>query len=223
MNKNKSTLYYKDYKVEIFYKTHLKHTYLSIKNSKEIHIKTPLNSQKYIQKLLEEKQIWIEKSMSKLQHQQNFHIKLQEEAFLFGKCYPIKDPLLQHLSIQLHKLPQESSKEKILSIYNAFYKNIAQEYITQRVLYFASLMQLEYQTIKFRKMKRRWGSCSTKKVLTFNTELIKIDKKLIDYVVVHELAHLVHMNHSQAFHTLVASYLDDATTLKKELRNIHIS
>ena len=84
-------------------------------------------------------------------------------------------------------------------------------------------MGLDYSEIKYRKMKSRWGSCSSKRVLTFNTELIKINKELIDYVIVHELAHIKHMNHSKQFHALVEKYLPDSKYLRKELKNIKIS
>ena len=67
------------------------------------------------------------------------------------------------------------------------------------------------------------GSCNSKKVLTFNTELIKIKKELIDYVVVHELAHIQHMNHSRKFHDLVDKYLPDSKSYRKKLKNIKIS
>jgi len=83
-------------------------------------------------------------------------------------------------------------------------------------------MGLSYTEIKFRKMKSRWGSCSSKKTITLNTELMKVKKELIDYVLVHELAHLKHMNHSKEFHSLVENYLSDSKVLRKELKNINL-
>jgi predicted metal-dependent hydrolase len=83
-------------------------------------------------------------------------------------------------------------------------------------------MNLSYNDIKFKKMKSRWGSCSSKKTLTFNTQLIKVEKELIDYVVVHELSHLVFMNHSKEFHNLVEQYLADSKRYRQKLKNIRI-
>lgn len=96
------------------------------------------------------------------------------------------------------------------------------EYLQSRVEHFSAVMQLQYAGVKFRKMRRRWGSCTSKGVITLNKELLKLEQELIDYVVVHELAHLKHMNHSEKFHTLVASYLPDAHQRRQELQNIQI-
>ncbi len=115
-----------------------------------------------------------------------------------------------------------NNEKNILRCYDDFYKQFAQNHIVPRVEYFAKCMDLEYQEIKFRKMKSRWGSCSSTKILTFNTELIKIEEELIDYVIVHELAHLVHMNHSAKFHSLVEQYIPHAKHLRKNLKKIHI-
>jgi predicted metal-dependent hydrolase len=95
-------------------------------------------------------------------------------------------------------------------------------FLEQRVLYFSKVMKLEYTALKFRKMKRRWGSCNSKKRITLNKELCKLPQNLIDYVVVHELAHIKHMNHSEEFHQLIKTYLPDASHLRTQLKKIAI-
>lgn len=96
------------------------------------------------------------------------------------------------------------------------------EHLQNKVVFYSMLMQLQYSQLKFRKMRRRWGSCSSQGVITLNKELLKVDARLVDYVVVHELAHLKHMNHSKQFHALVERYLPNASQLRKELKNIQI-
>jgi predicted metal-dependent hydrolase len=93
----------------------------------------------------------------------------------------------------------------------------AKLFLTQRVEHFSQVMGLEYSELKFRKMKRRWGSCTSTKIITLNTYLYNTPSNQIDYVVVHELAHLVHMNHSKKFHALVGKYLpDDLKSIQKQ-------
>ncbi len=97
------------------------------------------------------------------------------------------------------------------------------EHIELRVRHFCLLMNLEFNELKFRKMKSRWGSCSSKRNITLNSQLTKLDNTLIDYVVVHELAHLVHMNHSKEFHQLVDNYLPGSKALRKKLKTIRLT
>lgn len=98
------------------------------------------------------------------------------------------------------------------------YKKMAHEYLPSRVEYFSKLMGLEFNTLRLRKMKSRWGSCSSSKNITLNTQLMQVNKELIDYVIVHELSHLVHMNHSKAFHTHVAKFLPNHKQLRAKLK-----
>ncbi len=97
------------------------------------------------------------------------------------------------------------------------------EYLQSRVEYFSELMQLSYNKVRFKKMRSRWGSCSSKGNISLNTELLKVPKNCLDYVVVHELAHLKHMNHSKEFHALVDRYISDAKNVRKILKNYLIS
>ena len=69
-------------------------------------------------------------------------------------------------------------------------------------------------------MSTRWGVCNTKlKVVTLNTELIRYDITKLDYVIVHELSHLVYPNHSKDFWTLVSKYCSDYKKIRKELKD----
>jgi len=95
---------------------------------------------------------------------------------------------------------------------------LSKEYMRARVEFFAIKMGLEFNELKFRRMKRRWGSCSSKGNITLNLYLYNTSKELIDYVIVHELAHLVHMNHSKKFHNVVAFYMPDVKNLEEKLQ-----
>ena len=68
-------------------------------------------------------------------------------------------------------------------------------------------------------MKSRWGVCNyVKKTVTLNSELIKYERSIIDYVIVHEFSHFTHYDHSTAFWALVSTYYPDYKKARKELR-----
>ena len=219
-----SEIFFKDLKIEHLVKKNLKHSYISIKPNAEnftILLKTPKVSQRFIENLLFEKESWIRKQIVKIQSKNEIKATLEDEILLFGEIYSIDSQEATPLREKLQKISTQN-RVKILKSYDIFYKQRAKEYISTRVEYFSDLMHLGYSELKFRKMKSRWGSCSSSRVITFNTELIKVPKNMIDYVVVHELAHLTHMNHSKEFHALVDLFIDDSKAIRKELKSIYL-
>jgi predicted metal-dependent hydrolase len=70
-----------------------------------------------------------------------------------------------------------------------------------------------------RTMKRRWGSCSNKGMITLSTELVKLSDRYIEYVILHELCHLKHHNHGPRFYELLSEVLPDWKPVRKELKN----
>lgn len=85
----------------------------------------------------------------------------------------------------------------------------AAEVIKARCRYYALVMGVSYGTVTIREQKTRWGSCSTKGNLNFNWKLVLMPPEILDYVVVHELAHRIQMNHSAAFWAEVGKILPD--------------
>lgn len=100
-----------------------------------------------------------------------------------------------------------------------YYIRIARDIFTQKTAYFAALMGVSYGRISIREQKTRWGSCSSAGNLNFNWRLIFAPEEVLDYVVVHELAHRLEMNHSQAFYDIVARVLPDYKKSRKWLRD----
>lgn len=94
----------------------------------------------------------------------------------------------------------------------------ARKIFPARVKYFAEIMDVTYGRITIREQKTRWGSCSGKGNLNFNWKLVRMPEEILDYVVVHELAHRKEMNHSKAFWEIVESVLPDYRKRRKWLR-----
>ena len=94
----------------------------------------------------------------------------------------------------------------------------AKEEIPVRVRYYARIMGVTYGRVTIRKQKTRWGSCSSKGNLNFNCLLMLMPEEILDYVVVHELAHRKELNHSGKFWKIVESVLPDYQKRRKWLK-----
>ncbi len=101
-------------------------------------------------------------------------------------------------------------------------KKQAKEKIIARVENYAGIMGITYGTVTMRNQKSRWGSCSSKGNLNFNYRLAYLPQELLDYVVVHELAHRRHMDHSKEFWNEVGRYYPKYKRYKNLLEKIII-
>lgn len=105
-----------------------------------------------------------------------------------------------------------------LEVLEKRYRNSARVLFTQRVEYYHTYTGGIYTSITIRDQKSRWGSCSSRGTLSFNYRLVFAPPKVLDYVVVHELCHLTHMNHSKDFWSMVAGVMPEYKEYKKWLR-----
>ena len=94
----------------------------------------------------------------------------------------------------------------------------AKEYFPKRAAYFRQFTGGTYNRITIRDQKTRWGSCSAKGTLSFNWRLMLAPPAILDYVVVHELCHLTHMNHSAAFWQAVEAVYPDYRSARRWLK-----
>ena len=110
----------------------------------------------------------------------------------------------------LPEVTDESDRERI------------QTFIEEKVSHYASVMGVSYGRITMRNQKTRWGSCSSEGNLNFNCRLLFVPDRIVDYVVIHELAHRRFMNHSKAFWKEVEKYMPDYKEQKKLLSRFAI-
>ncbi len=115
-------------------------------------------------------------------------------------------------------LPEENRKEQL----TAFYKQAAKEYLPGRLSLFAQRMGLQYEAVKISSAQKRWGSCSSRKSVNLSYRLMMLPTDCIDYVLVHELCHLVQMNHSPDFYRAVKSVLPDYKIREKKIKNAFV-
>lgn len=119
-------------------------------------------------------------------------------------------------------LSNTNNKAACTSAIKNWYISHAQKRISERVELYAKRMSLSYGSVLIREQKKRWGSCDSKGNLRFNWQIITAPLKLIDYVVVHELAHIRVPNHSPAFWKVMEVVMPDYKIRKEKLRLIGV-
>jgi predicted metal-dependent hydrolase len=92
-------------------------------------------------------------------------------------------------------------------LFRAWYLLRAGEVLPQRIARYATAMGVTYKRIWIRDLKYRWGSCTPAGTLTFNWRILQAPMIVVDYLIVHELAHILEPNHSKDFHNLVAVHV----------------
>ena len=206
----------------------LKHTYLSFDNEGNLIIKSPKISQHYIEQLLLKKSNWINRSKEKLFQKKGKALDFSQQTELYyqGQAYPLK------LIEQTKKRTTLLFDQEVFFLYyhhydevlfqkhvDNFYKEEAKEFVPLLVEKWSGQMALRPTNIRFRKTKRQWGSCSGKNVLSFNTMMMKLPQDVIQYIIVHELAHIQHKHHQKSFWKLVEKYIPEYKQHVTELKN----
>ena len=99
----------------------------------------------------------------------------------------------------LHVWLSSEDNEAVPKMLELWYRTQARRVLKERTNYYAKIMKLRVNQITIKNQKTRWGSCSTKHNLNYNYRLVMAIEPVIDYVVIHELCHMIHMNHSALF------------------------
>ena len=190
-----------------------KNTYLRVKED-GIYITTNyLTTNKYILNLLRENENKIIKMQEHLKKKKEYN----EDFFYLGKKYNIVKSNLNNIIIGTDTILVRDelilNKWLVKQARIIFKENLDE-------IYKIFPVEIPYPSLTIRKMKTRWGVCNTRiKKITLNLELIKKDKKYLDYVIVHELSHLVYPNHGSDFWHLVSILVPNYKVLRKELNS----
>lgn len=174
---------------------------MKFNNLWELVIKAPyFTSDKTINNFIEKNQSWIEKTKNNLLEKIKIFDFGEKFFYLWNEYVLLSDWVSEKIKFDwINFYLSEKHKNKIKEKLLEFYKMKSSFYIKTKVIELASVNDLHYNTIKITSAKTRWGSCTSKKNLNFSFRLIMSPKSTIDYVIVHELAHLLEMNHSPKF------------------------
>ena len=194
-----------------------KHTYITVERDKGVLVNAPesLSNQEII-RLVKGKAAWIVKKLEALGESVNYgEIVTGSRLFYLGKSYYVELIKEERNDIEVEfihskfkiRTPMKVAQTALNEAIDQFYEAKAYEKITRLVKKWSDKMNLSPEHISFRRSDRSWGSCSPRNRLSFNPELMKLSASLIEYVVVHELAHIAHKNHSKEFWALIKKHL----------------
>lgn len=198
----------------------------------DVIVKAPFGiSKEQIHPLILAKGDWI---LRKLQENESIWKQREEKLYKDGECIKFrgKDITLRVIVTSSKKstavlegdelliTTANDQPESIMAIIKGWYYEMARERFKERVEYFArEFAQVNMPNrIRIKDQKTRWGSCSSKGNVNFNYRIIMAPDEILDYIVVHELSHLKHMNHSKDFWNEVGRILPDYQRLRLWLR-----
>lgn len=175
---------------------------------------------------------WIKREQAKIRSQEREEPKLmitRESHQFLGKRYLLKvieanrpKLILKHNSLELYALPKATLEQKHNTLYN-WYRSRLDCLVGNLIVTYAKEMSLSDIHFGIRKMKTKWGTCNIdKRMLWFNIELAKKPIDCIEYIVVHELVHMLERNHNKNFIMLMNKFLPNWRIQKKVLNELPI-
>lgn len=183
---------------------------ITVERDRSIIVKAPIDANPHrIDKIVESKKLWIYKKLN--EEQKYDEVKKGKEfvsgetVLYLGKKYrlEIEKSNIEEIKFFNKFIVAAVSADRAASAFKNWYKQKAFSIIVPRVKKYAKNVGVNYNKIMVSELKYRWGSCTPKDNLNFNWRLIKAPMFVIDYVIVHELAHFIESNHTHKFWNIV--------------------
>ncbi len=187
-----------EYEVRIIRKNN-RNTYIRVRDGMIVVTTNYFTSEKSIEKLIKDNKI----SIMEMVKQDSKKQEREDNFYYFGKSYDVVYGFLD-VSIEGNKIYAKDEK----SLFRYLNESIVKIYL-ERLMYWYNVFEedIPKPNLKIRKMTSCWGVCNTKNHnVTLNYQLVKYDISCLDYVIVHELSHFIHPNHSKEFWGLVGKY-----------------
>ncbi len=211
-------------KPDAIIKTNRRSLSITITQKGEVIVHAPKRlSMDNIINFVNEKSNWIETKRNEILKKQEDHkdILTYNKMLFLGKQY-LKYEMNGIKKVELTTscllCPKGLDESELLFKIAKWYMQTAKSILAERLEYLANLMQLDYNSFKISNTKNRWGSCDTKGNIKINFRLIMLPHKIIDYVLIHELSHLVEFNHSKKFYRVIESVMPNYDEARKNLK-----
>jgi len=194
---------------------------ISINENAELIVRAPnrISDQK-IQDFINEKENWITRNQSVVKARDEDTAKEKNMLLYLGTLFPLKtDNETKKIYFNGEEfLAGLQNKEKTNKSLKTWYKNKFKEVAVPRLFYFAEKHNLQVNQVRIKEQKTLWGSCSSRNNINLNFLLIMAPLKVIDYVIIHELAHTIHKNHSVNFWNAVEEIMPNYKEAKRWLK-----
>jgi len=188
-----------------------------------------------IRKRLEKRASWIARQLDFFEQFQPLPTERKfvsgETHYYLGRQYRLRIRPGEKARVRLigrffeMELPDTGNREKARALMLDWYSAHAKDLLSRRLAQYVPTferMGAVVPEVRYRRMKKRWGSCSGKSVIMLNTELVKAPIHCIDYVIIHELCHLLYPHHDRKFYHLLGRILPDWEKRKERLEKVVI-
>jgi predicted metal-dependent hydrolase len=200
---------------------------ITVERDRSVVVHAPAaTAEENIRRLVESRRQWIFEKTShaqkyaELPHPPGKELVNGESALYLGRSYLIEISATDSGGIefvQKFRVPADLADRR-LEAFQSWYIARAEEKILPRVRHHARQLGVEFAEARIVDNRYRWGSCTPKNNLTFNWRLIKAPMSVIDYVIVHELAHLIEPNHTPRFWNVVKAQIANVDKSKRWLK-----
>ena len=177
-----------------------------------------------IMKYIQEKEKWITTKQKEIQNKLSINkdVLNYNEVLFLGKRYPIeKISGLKKIELTDKALiiPSSVSDEEVVLKIKRWYITNAKKILSERLEYFADLMQIDYNNLNINNSKSNWGCCDKLRNIKLNFRLVMLPHKAIDFVIIHELTHILEFNHSKDFYKIVSTVMPTYKLQQKTLKS----
>ena len=222
MQKSRSLIYSNGIKIDYTIQlSRSKHIYLRFKPDLRLELIIPFLYENEAEKIILEKRSWILKKYCELTDR----VKIFEEGkvLINGKYYVmmlIPSPNgINNVNLQEDRLRVETNETNIIPLVKSWMRARTEEYLSKNLPLYEKKLNLKARRYHVKDISK-WGYCSNKHELYFSLQLISLPERLREYVVIHELLHIIEFNHSKKFHKLINNVCPECKQTEKALNSL---
>jgi predicted metal-dependent hydrolase len=188
-----------------------------------------------IERMISQRSGWIAQRFSEIQEAEQQHHRREyvngESIYYLGRQYrlrlentegthPVCKMKGRWITVYLPTKGSDSNKPLIASTLRQWYCVNAEKHLPKRGVFWANKIGVTFNQIRISDQQKRWGSCDIQKNIRINWRVMMAPMSLVDYVIAHEVCHLIHADHSEHFWRLLASIMPDYEKRKAALKNL---